>query len=153
MRRNILTYKAPPTNEGYDLICIHPDPRHKPGKDEMPQVLIQVKSRYATDCSPHVIVKKASLDAFHFLVVVFQNIGNFYRGRDGLGGAALSEFYTFPASFIREHFDTSSGWPKVNLRGLKKEIELYKNEAGFELIARALGIALPQRLTRRSNSS
>ena len=27
MRRNILTYKAPPNNEGYDLICIHPDPR------------------------------------------------------------------------------------------------------------------------------
>jgi Mg2+/Co2+ transporter CorC len=22
MRRNILTYKAPPNNEGYDLICI-----------------------------------------------------------------------------------------------------------------------------------
>ena len=27
MRRNILAYKAPPNNEGYDLICIHPDPR------------------------------------------------------------------------------------------------------------------------------
>ena len=31
MRRNVLTYKAPPGNEGYDLICIHPDPRHQPG--------------------------------------------------------------------------------------------------------------------------
>jgi hypothetical protein len=30
MRRNILAYKAPPNNEGYDLICIHPDPRHQP---------------------------------------------------------------------------------------------------------------------------
>ena len=29
MRRNILTYEAPWNNEGYDLICIHPDPRHK----------------------------------------------------------------------------------------------------------------------------
>jgi len=29
MRRNILTYKAPPGNEGYDLICIHPDPRNE----------------------------------------------------------------------------------------------------------------------------
>jgi hypothetical protein len=27
MRRNILAYKAPPNNEGHDLICIHPDPR------------------------------------------------------------------------------------------------------------------------------
>ena len=31
MRRNVLAYKAPPINEGYDLICFHPDPRHKPG--------------------------------------------------------------------------------------------------------------------------
>ena len=30
MRRNTLAYKAPPNNEGYDLICIHPDPRHIP---------------------------------------------------------------------------------------------------------------------------
>ena len=27
MRRNILTYKATPNNKGYDLICIHSDPR------------------------------------------------------------------------------------------------------------------------------
>lgn len=27
MRRNILTYKAPSNNDGYDLICIHPNPR------------------------------------------------------------------------------------------------------------------------------
>jgi hypothetical protein len=33
MRRNILAYKAPSNNEGYDLICIHPDPRHKPQGD------------------------------------------------------------------------------------------------------------------------
>lgn len=27
MRRNILAYKAPPNHEGYDLICVNPDPR------------------------------------------------------------------------------------------------------------------------------
>ena len=27
LRRNILTYKAPQNNEGYDLICIHPNPK------------------------------------------------------------------------------------------------------------------------------
>lgn len=43
--RNVLTYKAPPMNEGYDLICIHPDPR-KASR----QLRVQVKSRYATDC-------------------------------------------------------------------------------------------------------
>jgi hypothetical protein len=26
MRRNILAYKAPPNNQRYDLICIHPEP-------------------------------------------------------------------------------------------------------------------------------
>ena len=44
VRRNILAYKAPPNNEGYDLICIHPDPRRA-----TKQVRVQVKSRYATD--------------------------------------------------------------------------------------------------------
>jgi hypothetical protein len=50
MLRNILAYKAPPNNEGYDLICIHPDPRHVIQAEELAQVRIQVKSRYATDC-------------------------------------------------------------------------------------------------------
>ena len=56
MRRNILTYKAPPNNEGYDLICINPDPR-KVTK----QIRVQVKSRYATDCNRTVLVKGAHL--------------------------------------------------------------------------------------------
>jgi hypothetical protein len=30
MRRNILIYMAPAGNQGYDLMCIHPDPRHQP---------------------------------------------------------------------------------------------------------------------------
>ncbi|HQH28299.1 MAG TPA: hypothetical protein PLP17_12950, partial [Oligoflexia bacterium] len=73
MRRNILTYKAPPNNEGYDLICIHPDPRKK-GR----QIRVQVKSRLATDCDRGFPVKATSLDAFDFLVVVFLNVGYFF---------------------------------------------------------------------------
>jgi len=53
MRRNILTYKAPPNNEGYDLICIHPHPQ-KANKT----VRVQVKSRMATDCDRGFPVKK-----------------------------------------------------------------------------------------------
>ena len=49
MRRNVLAYKAPANNEGYDLVCIHPDPRHIPKPGEVAQVRIQVKSRYATE--------------------------------------------------------------------------------------------------------
>jgi len=40
MRRNILAYKAPPNNEGYDLICIHPNPRHRPKRGEIAQVRV-----------------------------------------------------------------------------------------------------------------
>lgn len=58
MRRNILAYKAPPNNEGYDLICIHPDPRHQPQDGEVAQVRVQVKSRYATDCHRGFPVKR-----------------------------------------------------------------------------------------------
>src|ERR1700727_221161 len=79
MRRNILTYKAPQNNEGYDLICIHPDPRHRPKRDELPQVRVQVKSRYASDCDRAFPVNEQSFAAFDFLIVVFLNIGNFLR--------------------------------------------------------------------------
>ncbi|MEK7994020.1 MAG: hypothetical protein AAB403_09480 [Planctomycetota bacterium] len=141
MRRNVLTYKAPPNNEGYDLICIHPDPRRK-GR----QIRIQVKSRLATDSDRGFMVKRGTLDAFDYLVVVFLNVGYFFgkaRRSACRDGARQPEFYTFPASFIREHHDARSSWEKVRTRGL--EIERYKNEAGFEQIARALRVPYPEK--------
>jgi hypothetical protein len=70
MRRNILAYKAPPNNEGYDLICIHPNPRRTTTK----QIRVQVKSRYQTDCDRAFPVKEKSFDAFDYVIVVFLNI-------------------------------------------------------------------------------
>lgn len=144
MRRNILAYKAPQNNEGYDLICIHPDSRHRPRKNDLAQVRVQVKSRYATDCTREFPVSEESLDAFDFLIVVFLNIGDFTRG-DGRTGQQEPEFYTFPAAFIRRHHKKSGGWPRVRLGPLGKRLERYRNEAGFELIADALSVKKPTR--------
>jgi len=138
MRRNILAYKAPPHNEGYDLICIHPNPRIA-----AKQIRIQVKSRYQTDCDRAFPVKAKSFDAFDYLVVVFLNIGYFYRRRPVLDGFKDPELYTLPTEWIRSHHKiTKSGWQKVHTRG--EVLDDFKNEKGVELIAKALGIAYPR---------
>ena len=145
MRRNILAYKAPQNNEGYDLICIHPDPRKDGWK-----VRVQVKSRLATDCDRGFPVNPRTLDAFDYLVAVFLNVGYFF-GKAGRGGhrkgAEPPEFYTFPVKFIRKHLVASDSWQKVHTRRL--DIEPYKNEVGFERIAKDLGIPYPSRSATR----
>lgn len=146
MRRNILAYKAPEGNEGYDLICIHPNPRYKQKTGELAQVRIQVKSRYATDCDRGFPIKGKSLDAFDFLVIAFLNIGTFSGRHDGSSGSREPEFYTLTDRFIKKHHINSGTWQKVRLRALQDEIEPFKNDNGFELIAKALGIPKPMKI-------
>lgn len=141
MRRNILAYKAPPGNEGYDLICIHPDPRHIG-----PQVRIQVKSRLATDSDRGFPIKEGALNAFDFLIVVFLNVGYFLhkaKGRMSREGARAPEFYTLPAAFVREHHDSTSTWQKVRTRGL--DLSAFRDEVGIELVAKALEVPYPSK--------
>jgi hypothetical protein len=141
MRRNILTYKAPSNNGGYDLTCMHPDPRVNG-----PTLRIQVKSCLATDCDRGFPVKGKTLDAFDYLIVVFLNVGYFFsraKKHCSRDGHQEPEFYTMPAGFIRTHHNASNSWEKVRTRGLN--LEPYKDDAGFELTAQALQIPYPEK--------
>src|SRR6266436_7797259 len=114
MRRNILAYKAPPNNEGYDLICIHPDPRHVTR-----QIRVQVKSRYQTDCDRAFPVKEKTFGAFDYLIVVFLNIDFFFSRLGKQGGRQAPEYFTLPREFIQKHhYRPQSGFQKVRTRGL-----------------------------------
>jgi hypothetical protein len=137
MRRNILAYKAPPNNEGYDLICIHPDPRKS-----AEQIRVQVKSRYQTDSDRAFPLKEKSFSAFDYLIIVFLNNGYYYKKRPVQEGFGVPEFYTLPIEFIKHnHYKSDSGWEKVLTKG--KDMEQFKNEHGFEIIANDLGIPYP----------
>lgn len=141
LRRNILTYKAPPGNEGYDLICIHPDPR-KAGR----QLRIQVKSRMATDSDRGFPVKEKSIAAFDFLVVVFLNVGYYFRKAKShrhRAGAKDPEFFTLTPEFIREHHDSTSSWEKVRTRGI--DMSAFEGVKGFELISKELKVPYPKK--------
>jgi hypothetical protein len=142
MRRNILAYKAPPNNEGYDLICIHPDPRKAGG-----QIRVQVKSRYASDCSASIQIKGRTFREIDFLVVAYLNIGNFYRGKTCLDGRCPPEFYTLPVSVVKRHHDNTGKWEKLHLQNVS--LDQYKDDKGFELIAKALAIKYPSRPKER----
>ena len=146
MRRNILTYKAPPGNEGYDLICIHPDPRHTPKRGQKAQVRVQVKSRYATNSGRGFPLKEVSIAAFDFLIAAFLNIGKFGGRYNGLEGGRNVEFYTVPADVIRTLHEPTSTWQKVRLWRLGNDLEQYRDETGFELIAKALGVEQPSKV-------
>lgn len=139
MRRNVLAYKAPPNNEGYDLICIHPDPRRA-----SKQIRVQVKSRYATDSDRGFPIKESSFDKVDYVIVVFLNIGYFYSGGSAREGLEDPEFYTLPIRIVRRHHKkVRSGFDRMLTRNL--DMRQYKNEHGFDLIAKDLGIDYPDR--------
>jgi len=144
MRRNILTYKAPPNNAGYDLICIHPDS----GNSKKRVLKIQVKSRYQIDCDRGFPVKEKTFGSFDYLIIVFENIGFFYSkvkwSKNNFESIKPVEFYTLPSKFIKSnHSKSHSGWEKVMTK--KLDIEKYKNELGFEQIAKDLGVKYPNK--------
>jgi hypothetical protein len=138
LRRNILAYKAPPNNEGYDLICIHPNPRKRSNV-----IRVQVKSRYQTDGNRSVFIKEGTFAAFDFLVIALLNIGYYYgKHDDPVDGLEEVEFITLPRRVARRWYKSSaSGMNRVLTRG--RRLDKYLNEEGFELIAKALKIDYP----------
>jgi hypothetical protein len=137
MRRNILTYQAPRKHEGYDLICLHPDPRRT-----VRPLRVQVKSRYQTDCDRCIIVPGKSRGAFDFVIAVFLNVGCFY-GKHQHDERCEPEFFTLPAEWVEQHRNLRSSWGKVSLK--QRGIDRFKNFEGFEQIARRLGVPYPAR--------
>jgi hypothetical protein len=145
LRRNILTYKAPPGNEGYDLIAMHPDPRKSKRA-----LRIQVKSRMATDADQGFPISAKALDAFDFLVVVRLNVGYYLKKAEkypARQGAQSPIFYTLTPNFVNAHHDGRASWAKVYTTGL--DMSAYENEAGFERIAKRLGVAYPSKGNKR----
>ena len=139
MRRNVLAYKAPPNNEGYDLICIHPDPRRATR-----QIRIQVKTRYATDSNRGVPVKGKTLNAFDYLMIVYQNIGFFYRKKHFGEGPKPVQILTLPRAVVEQyHVRRGKGWEVFYPRGF--DLEPFLDETGIELVARDLKIGYPKR--------
>lgn len=139
-RRNIETYKAPPRQANFDLICIHPTGAHNR------LVRVQVKSRYGTQ-GTGVPIKTSSLSKFDFLVVVAMNVGNFATGKDGSTGSRPPDIYVFPRVVVQRHV-VKKGWgPQTGKFFFKpfKGVERYKGEVGIELIAKKLGVARPLR--------
>lgn len=137
-RRNIETYKAPPRQANFDLICIHPTGAHSR------LVRVQVKSRYGTQ-GTSVPIRTSSLNKFDFLIVAALNVGNFATGKDGSTGARPPDLYVFTRRVVKRHFGKTGWGPQTGKFIFKtlKGVERYKGDAGIELIAKKLGVARP----------
>jgi len=114
------------------------------GKENSPRYFCQ--SGRATDSDRGFPVKAKTIDAFDFLIVAFLNVGYYFskaRKHSAQDGACEPEFFTLTPDFIRKHHDPRSSWEKVRTRGL--DLSAFKNELGFELIARSLDIPYPSK--------
>jgi hypothetical protein len=89
-------------------------------------------------------VKEKTFGSFDYLIVVFLNIGYLYRKIGEEGGRRQPEFYTLPREFVQQHhYRPESGFQKVHTKGL--DLSLFKDEVGFEQIARDLSVSYPSR--------
>ena len=99
LRRNILAYKAPPRNEGYDIICVNPDLRQA----NRQIIRVQVKSRAWDDNDRSVQMTKRDIRGFDYLVAVFMNIKSSGK-KEHRATTSFPEFYTVSRKWVRNNF-------------------------------------------------
>jgi hypothetical protein len=138
LRRNMMTFPAPPRNEGYDLVCTHPDPR-KVTK----AVRLQVKSRYASDCNEAFDFNPKSLGSFDFLAAVFLNTGYYYRRKKTQEGLKEPEVFLLPHEYVREHVIVRSTRSTLFVRRSDKTIARYRCPSALEAVAKVLKVPYP----------
>jgi hypothetical protein len=125
-RRNIESYKAPPRQANFDLVCIHPEGLNTRC------VRIQVKSRYGTH-GTGVPIKTSTLGKFDFLIVVALNVGNFGNGRDGSTGACPPDIYVFPRRIVLKHFNPK-GWGQGRESSFSRHFEALRGTRTIKVL-------------------
>lgn len=133
MCRNIQVRKAQPHNKGYDLVCVHAD------RQKTNPLRIQVKSRSQAPNDGSVPLNKRTINGFDYLVAVFLNITKKQP-------IARPEFYTVSQRWVRDHheqYPSGSGKVFLKRKGMKDEMEAFKDTRGLEQIARELGVPRP----------
>jgi len=131
MRRNILAFKAPPRNEGYDIICVNPDLRQANRR----MIRVQVKSRAWDENDRSVQMTRRDLRGFDYLVAVFMNIKSSGKKKHR-ATASFPEFYTVPRKWVQQNF---RGYGKIFFP--KRGMEKYKGLKGFDKIAQDLRVS------------
>jgi hypothetical protein len=131
MRRNILAYKAPQNNEGYDLICNTPTRGIRRPATSRPRCACRSKAGMPATAT-----------------AAFPSSRHHFGKKDCGPDRYKPEFYTLPKDFAMRYQDPRSNWGLVKLRAIQDELEQYRDERGFELIAQKLGIPKPARPER-----
>src|SRR3989338_515485 len=132
MCRNIRVDKARPNTKCYDLVCM-------PARRHTKPLRIQVKSRSQLKNDGSVSIDKRTIDGFDYLVAVFLNITKKQP-------IARPEFYTVSQQWVRDHheqYPSGSGKVFLKKKGMKDEMEAFKDTLGLEEIARELGVPRP----------
>ena len=139
LRRNIMTFPAPPRNEGYDLVCVHSDPRKVSNA-----IRVQVKSRYQTDSNSFFDFNPKSIGAFNYLAAVYLNVGFYYsKTKSAPNGLKEAMVFIIPHDYVKEHYIRHPSRPGIKLSRNDLSLNQFLCPGGLEQIANDLKIPYP----------